>query len=313
LSYDVVVPHPLTDLYRTCAAAELIVDDPATCEATLHALCTAARQAWPTVTWRDAELLSAFATHLAGQDPSTLSLDGAVEIALADACARHDQAALTAFDQSFLAVVPRRLAHMRLDRAVIDEVMQQTRIKLLTQRDPGAPPLLLKYAGTGKLAGLVHVTASRLAIDLIRAQKSSEHANGHVDSPDSLVEASDDPEMTYLKAHYQTAFADACRAALAALTPKDRNLLRLHHLDGVGLEKLATMNNVHRATIVRRLADIRAAILLGTRQRLAASMGGATATELQSVMGLIASQMNASVQRMLASAPAPVSDDDTVA
>ncbi len=308
MSYDVAVPYPLTDLYLACAAAELVVDDPATCEATLQALCTAARQAWPTVTWRDAELLSAFATHLAAQDPSTLSLDGAVEIALADACARHDQAALIAFDQSFLAVVPRRLAHMRLDRAVIDEVMQQTRIKLLTQHAPGAPPRLLNYAGTGKLAGLVHVTASRLAIDLIRAQSV-----GHVDSPDSLVEASDDPEMTYLKAHYQTAFADACRAALAALTPKDRNLLRLHHLDGVGLEKLATMNNVHRATIVRRLADIRAAILLGTRQRLATSMGGATATELDSVMGLIASQMNASVQRLLASAAAPVPDDDKIA
>ena len=311
MSYDVAVPYPLTDLYLACAAAELIVDDPATCEATLHALCTAARQAWPTVTWRDAELLSAFATHLAADDPSTLSLDGAVEIALADACARHDQAALTAFDQSFLAVVPRRLAHMRLDRAVIDEVMQQTRIKLLTQRDPGAPPRLLNYAGSGKLAGLVHVTASRLAIDLIRAQKCSEQ--GHVDSPDSLVEASDDPEMTYLKAHYQTAFADACRAALAALTPKDRNLLRLHHLDGVGLEKLSTMNNVHRATIVRRLADIRAAILLGTRQRLATSMGGATATELDSVMGLIASQMNASVQRLLASSATTVSEVDIIA
>jgi hypothetical protein len=42
-------------------------------------------------------------------------------------------------------------------------------------------------------------------------------------------------------------------------------------------------------------------------------MGGATATELDSVMGLIASQMNASVQRLLASSAAPVPEDDTIA
>jgi RNA polymerase sigma-70 factor, ECF subfamily len=289
----------LTQRYGRLAPKAIETDNDSF-EATLLSLCEAARQAWPTVTFTDDDLLLAFANHLGDRQPSEVPADGAVEIALADACARHVATALIAFEQSFLAVIPQRLAHMRLDRAVVDDVVQQTRIKLLTTDDETKVPRLVRYAGSGKLAGLVHVTASRLAIDLIRAQP---RAHGQADH--DLVEASDDPEMTYLKSHYRDAFSGACKAALAALVPKDRNLLRLHHLDGVGLEKLATMYNVNRSTIVRKLADIRSSILLGTRRRLAESMGGATATELDSVLGLIASQMNASVHRMLASEPNP--------
>lgn len=214
----------------------------------------------------------------------------AAERALADGCARGDPEALATLERDYLAPARAGLAHMRLPAAALDDVMQLTREKLLV----GDPPRLCGYAGQGKLRGLVQVVATRAALDHVRAQARLVPDDGAAD----LAAIDDDPELAYLKAHYRDAWKTAFTEAAGALDARDRNLLRLHHLSGVTLDALAAMYGVHRATAVRWLADARAKLLSGTRTRLASALTVSTA-ELDSILELIDSRLDASVGRLL--------------
>jgi RNA polymerase sigma-70 factor, ECF subfamily len=68
-----------------------------------------------------------------------------------------------------------------------------------------------------------------------------------------------------------------------AASRRDRDLLRLHFLGGVTLEQLAQMYGVHRATVVRSLAAAR------------------QADELDEMFDLVASRVELSIERLLAS------------
>jgi RNA polymerase sigma-70 factor (ECF subfamily) len=273
-----------------------LVADGDSLEAALAEACAIAERAWPGVTVERTALVEAMATRAA---PGAVSGDAAVELALALACARGEAAALTAFDRAYLADVPAGLAHMKLDRALVDDLVQEVRTKLLVA-DDGAAPRILAYAGQGKLRGLCQVMAARAALSRLRATRR------HVpdDGVARLAAAGDDPELAFLKAHYRDAFKTAFAAAAADLDARDRNLLRLHHLGGVTLDQLAAMYGVHRATAVRWLADVRKRLLAGTRARLRATLS-ISADELDSIMELIGSRLDASVRRLLDSAPAP--------
>ena len=264
--------------------------DGAALEGALADACAVAERTWPAVTIDRAAVAAALAARLA---PSAISTDAAVELALALACAKGDRAALEAFDRAYLADVPAGLAHMKLDRAVIDDLLQEVRTKLMVA-EPGAVPRILDYAGQGKLRGLCQVMAARAAVSRLRAHKRT----APDDDVAALAAAGDDPELAFLKAHYRDAFKSAFAAAAAELDARDRNLLRLHHLGGVTLDQLAAMYGVHRATAVRWLADVRKRLLAGTRGMLRSRLD-VSADELDSIMELIGSRLDASVHRLL--------------
>ncbi|MEZ4401279.1 MAG: sigma-70 family RNA polymerase sigma factor [Kofleriaceae bacterium] len=274
------------------AADATVVADAAALEAALAEACAAAAQAWPGVAVESAALVAALASRAAP------TVEAAVELALALGCARGDAAALAAFERAYLADVPAGLAHMRLDRALLDDVLQEVRTKLVVA-DGDGPPRIVGYAGLGKLRGLCQVMATRAALDRLRRAGR--------DRPDAalatMAAPGDDPELAYLKAHYRDAFKAAFARAAAELDARDRNLLRLHHLGGVTLDQLAAMYGVHRATAVRWLADVRKRLLAGTRAGLRAALA-VEPDELDSIMGLIGSRLEASVRRLLDSAPA---------
>lgn len=260
----------------------------------LAELCAIAERAWPGITVDHDELAAA----LAARTDAAPTADAAVELALALACARGDRTALAAFDRAYLADVPAGLAHMKLDRAMIDDLVQEVRAKLLVAEE-GAPPRVLEYAGQGKLRGLCQVMAARAALTRLRATRRTTSDDGVA----ALAAVGDDPELAFLKAHYRDAFKAAFTEAAGELDARDRNLLRLHHLGGVTLDQLAAMYGVHRATAVRWLADVRKRLLAGTRARLRATLS-VSAEELDSIMELIGSRLDASVRRLLDSVAA---------
>ena len=257
-----------------------------------QAWCDAAQARW-TFPIDRAAMLAVAAQRVGTDGPDGVDrLDGG-ELALALACAAGDAAALASFDRDYVRAAAAGLGHMRLDAATIDEVLQRTRTRLLVA-EPGATARLVDYAGTGRLRGLVQVVAARIAVDLTRA------ARPHHDAPDhDLAAVADDPELSFLKASYRAAWQQAFTAAVGELDARARNLLHLHHLSGVTLEQLATMYQVHRATVVRWLGDARGRLLRGTRTRLTQTLS-VSATELDSILALIASRLEASVGRLLA-------------
>ncbi|MEM9072171.1 MAG: sigma-70 family RNA polymerase sigma factor [Myxococcota bacterium] len=222
-----------------------------------------------------------------------------VEVALALACGAQDPRALRILEDRYLGALPRAIAHMKLSPALVDDVLQEVRRKLLV----GDPPKIVEYAGKGSLRGLLRVTATRTAISMIRKTKRIDVGDDPVIDP----EASHDFEASFLKAEYRGAFRSAFETAIGDLDGHERNLLRLHFLGRVTLEKLATMYGVHRATIVRRLAKIREELAKQTHAGLREALA-ITEPELESVMDLIRSRMDVSVERMLQTQETSVSE-----
>jgi len=67
-----------------------------------------------------------------------------------------------------------------------------------------------------------------LGIDGDRSVQTSWHAVSEVD-----------PEMLLLKQRYAAEFTDAFKAVLVTLSSDERNVLRLHYLDGLTVEEVA--------------------------------------------------------------------------
>jgi RNA polymerase sigma-70 factor, ECF subfamily len=240
------------------------------------------------------------------QDPTTVN-DGAAELFLVYALHCGDQAAAVAFERKYLATLERSLARMKLAPAELDEVKQLVLQKLLVPPERVVRPgdahggtrgalRVEQYAGKGKLAGLVHVAATREALDLVRRKKRT-----HGDVNEQVVDLGPwDAGLELARAEYREAFRPAFEQAVATLTPRERALLRMHLVGGVTLEDLATAYNVHRATIVRWLAAARESILNGTKEHLCARLA-IRADELESLMALAHSGLDVSVERLLRS------------
>src|SRR5205823_12308411 len=101
------------------------------------------------------------------------------------------------------------------------------------------------------------------AVDLMRARRETP-----VD-PDVLGEGTAiDPVLAQLKQRYRDEFGEAFRQAAAALTPRERTLLRYRFLDGLSIDEIGVLHRVHRATVARWIAAIREALFEATRERL---------------------------------------------
>jgi RNA polymerase sigma-70 factor (ECF subfamily) len=283
-----VVATPLYDLVAARAGdAARALGEPAAAEVALVAACRDAAAAWPDVVVAPAELVAALVDKLAAAPLAAIAV---AELHLAVACARGDAVAIAAFERDYLAVIPVALAGMRLPAATIDDVRAAVRDKLLV----GDPPRVVEYAGQGRLRGLVQVTATRLAIDGVRREARETALPEH----DTLA-AVGDVELSLIKAQYRDAFVAGFTAAVAELSSRDRNLLRLHLLGGVTLEQLARMYGVHRATVVRWLAGARDALHAATRAQVAARIG-ASREDLDEMFALVQSRVELSLERMLA-------------
>lgn len=222
----------------------------------------------------------------------TITDEDVGELALALACDRGEAAALRAIDRLYGPTVEAALASMKLDDDTRAEVWQEVKTKLLVRE--GGPIRLVAYAGRGTLRGLLKVTATRTALTLLRDRRRERPQDPH-----AMEEAAGEGvELDFVKVGARAAFRESFAHAIGTLDAHARNLMRLHHLRKVGLEQLATMYGVHRATIVRQLAAARAQVERETckalRERLDLERG-----EVEGVIDLVRSHFDASVERLL--------------
>ncbi len=230
----------------------------------------------------------------AGRITPTSAPDSTAEHCIAAACLDGRAPAIKYFRRTYLFKLRPTLASYGLDDGAIDDVFSKVLDRLLLVE--GGTCKLVGYAGQGRLRGLVKVSATRLALDEVR--RRSRHPVACGDDLSGLSDPERDPELAYLKSTYRAHFREAFAAASATLAPRSRNLLRMHLIHGVTLQKLATGYSVHRATIVRWLAQARKELLEATEVEMRTRLG-VSGTELRSVMGLIGSRLDASVSRLL--------------
>ena len=247
----------------------------------------AARAAWPDV---DVER-AAFAAYLAERAGAAHATD----LYLACGVARGQADALGAFERTLLADVALFVAHVDRSPEFVDELRQQLRTKLFVAPEPHAPPKIAEYSGSGPLRGWLRVAAVRTALNMKRGDRPSDTIED-----DELGDrtAGGDPQLAYFRSLYRDELQRAFQAALATLSTDERNVLRLHYLDGLNIDKIGALHQVHRATVARWLERSRDTIASETRRVLAEQLS-LDDGELDSLIAFVQSQLDVSIRRLL--------------
>ena len=212
--------------------------------------------------------LDQFRTYLAERRPADVTLAEQLtwcldDLYLACACCAGDRAAVVAAERELVPVIDAALTTW--DSTVRDETRQKLRAALLVDH-ASRGPLLAQYTGRGKLTRWIRVIATREAGKTRRADL----AQMPVDD-DALFDAvvpPTDPRLSAIRRDAATVFKVAFLAALGELERRERTVLRLHVSDGLSIDEIAPIFDVHRATIARWIAAAKDAVLAGTRKRL---------------------------------------------
>jgi len=257
----------------------------------LERFLAAAAAARPELPPPDERFARAVAERLAdAPDPAAaLAVLHAGDLYLAHACLRADGAALGALDRK-LAETPSFLAGLSASAGEIDEVRQLLRERLLV----GARPRLAAYSGRGTLGSWLRVAAMRTLSNLRRDEASRQRIEGQAEALAPVI----DPELRYLKRQYASEFREAVGEAFAALSPQQRNLLRLKLLDGLNVTDIGALHGVHRATAARWVDEARQLVVDGTKARLRQRLQIA-ADELDGLLALVHSQLDVSLAGLL--------------
>jgi RNA polymerase sigma-70 factor (ECF subfamily) len=241
-----------------------------------------------------AALVAAIAAALAAHVTADTLTAHASELYLGTACAAGSRAALEQLDRVFISNVAAVLSQRRIPDHGIDEIRQTVRERLLA----GDPPYLATAAGRGSLAGLVAVIATRAGLDWLRARSRAEAREDS--TPRDLV-ASSDPERDHIRARFRGDVKTAFEAAVKDLEPRDRTMLRFHLVEGMTIDDVARLYQIHRATAARQIEKARDRVASGVRRSLARATG-IHADELRELEELVTSQLDLSLSRVLASA-----------
>jgi RNA polymerase sigma-70 factor (ECF subfamily) len=262
-------------------------------EEALQVLIAEGRGAWPELALDDELFVRHLARHFA-DDPGTLAGARGEELFLACACANRVPGAVEAFEREYLSGIAVFVARVDNSAPFLDEIRQLLREKLLV--DGEQPARIGGYSGRGALESWVRVSAVHTALNQRRRRREEVHDSG--DAAERALAVGPDPEIDYIKDRYKGDFKDAFEAALASLSAKERNLLRLHFVNGLNIDKIGALNHVHRATVARWIAAARQKLLAETR-RLMNERLQLSPTEFASLAGLVRSQLDLSIVRVL--------------
>jgi RNA polymerase sigma-70 factor (ECF subfamily) len=262
-------------------------------ELTLTALLASARDAWPGVDVAPHTFLPHLAERLSpeGQLDERLARAHVTDLYLACACASGDKAALELFEERFLRHAGDAIARIDGTPAFVDEVRQQLRDRLLV----GPAPRIADYAGSGALDGWVKVAGMRVALNLRRSTQAKERAERVLALE---LPVGDDPELEIIKQQYSGAVAGALSDALALLSADERQLLRLHYVDGLNLDKIGALHNVNKSTVSRWLATARLRVLEEAKRVLVTRLQITDAT-LHSLLRVVRDDLELSLSGLL--------------
>jgi RNA polymerase sigma-70 factor (ECF subfamily) len=245
---------------------------------------------WPAIALT-AEQLEAHVRQ-SGRDPLA-SIPHGAELYLAAGCAAGDRAALAVFENEYVARVPLYVSRLSLREELLDDLRQRVRIRLLFDQ----PPRIGSYAGLGPLDGFVRLTAVRLGLDLLEAQKSLPRPMDPVLLTSGLHGA--EPCFDVARARYGPLFQTVLQEALEGLGDRDKALLRFHFVEQLNIEEIGRIYRIHRATAARWLLDIRRRLLAAVQERLSLEVRITTSSEFRSLLDVVRDDLHLSLSRIL--------------
>lgn len=192
------------------------------------------------------------------------------DLALAAAAIEGDELAIARIVTEHLSQIPAWIARIEPAPAFADDVTQEVAALLFV---PGARETskLAGYSGRGPLGGFLRTVAVRTAQNMLRSRREVAVAEPH--APDAAVTGRATPEGALARHDHARKFADTLRRAILALDPADRELLRLHYVDGLSIEAVAAARSVSRATAARHLARVRESVVAHAKEALGGGAG----------------------------------------
>lgn len=245
----------------------------------LTAALREARARWPSVPF-DAEPFEQFVGARAAQQPTALA-----DLALVEACCRGVPNALAALERELRNEVTLVVGR----QGPVDDLVQRLMTKLLV----GAPRRLSSFSGRGSLGGWLRAATVREHLNLQRgamqgATISDDEGLARAEAPSVPV------DLQVLEARHAEVFKTAFRAALDALEPRERDLVRLHLLENVSLVELSSRWSVHRTTLARWLDIARHRIVEKTREHLTRTLQ-LSRQESDSLTGFLSERVDVSL------------------
>lgn len=192
---------------------------------------------------------------------------------LACGCAAGDKRALLRFQARFSPDIEMAVARSGNANVSAEDFRQHLMSKLFTTPADGAPRIA-EYSGHGSLRGWLRITIVRQVIDFVRRHQRRDL--GHQVDETELLElqaVAADPELAYVRSTYQAELRQALHEGFAALTPRERNLLRQLLIHGMGIDNVALIYGVHRSTAHRWRLRAQETLLQATREALRGRLG----------------------------------------
>jgi RNA polymerase sigma-70 factor (ECF subfamily) len=297
-----VAASDLADSFLASVDEDVTIDR-AELEGALQRILAEAHEAWGELEVSP-ETFARYLAERVGRGPRPVRpeapLDGihATDLFLACACADGDPAAIAIFEERFLDRAEHALRRLRIPSWAIDETKQVLRCRFFLPRDSGDRSAIEDYSGHGPLRSWVSAAAVNASFRVIKTPPAEVGADSFVMK---AVSAPGDLEVDYLKQRYAHEFEDALREVFASLIPRERNILRVYHLDSAGIDGVASMYRVHRVTAWRWVRRITVDLHARARERMR-EQAHARRDEMSSVLRLIESRIDAILRNVLTSA-----------
>jgi RNA polymerase sigma-70 factor, ECF subfamily len=268
-------------------------------EQRLADMLTRSQKRWPAIEVDPEFFVARIGEKVAkARDPATALLEMHTEdLYLASGCLLGRPEALRALDACFLSEAAAHVRRTMSSATLADTVGEILRERLLVG-EGGAPPKIRDYSGRGALGAWLRVAALRTARNQIRADRPFVA----LDAAGDVRAREPDPELEFLKKNCAAEFRAAFQSTLLALSPDERAILRLYHLDGMTVEAIGALYRVHASTVTRRIRRARERILVETKGRLSERLS-VVGSELDGVMDLIQSRLELSIRRCLDAEP----------
>jgi RNA polymerase sigma-70 factor (ECF subfamily) len=267
-------------------------------EEKLGQLIELARKTWPGATVDLHQFVAQLARRMipGKRVDEWLASVHAADLYLCCGCASGDSQSIATFEQAVLPHVVPAIAGIDSSPTFVAETKQQMRQRLLVSAE-GRPPKISEYAGFGPLSHWLRAVALRTALNLRRAHNREETLAGD-DQLLGLPAQVNDLELEYLKERYRKDFTEAFRKAVSILSPQERNVLRLHFIDGLSLTQVGSAYQADKSTVSRWIGKSRLTLLQRTREELSNRLR-LDSKELDSLMHLVNSQLDVNISTVL--------------
>ncbi|MEO8701299.1 MAG: sigma-70 family RNA polymerase sigma factor [Kofleriaceae bacterium] len=222
------------------------------------------------------------------------------DLAWARALATGDRSSLDRYERELVPMIAAQLHRRGITEDAIADLQQTLRARLFV--GDGAGPSIASYEGRGPLRAWVLVSALRESVR-VKQRETREPAV----SDEALYALADRtaPAMpAFDKERYRDVFRAAFRTALAELAPRDRNLLRMHVIDGLTIDQIGGVQGVHRTTAARWIERARETVSRGVRRELMATLG-TDPFEADELLRWAQSRIELSLSGLAADTPSP--------